>query len=84
MDIGRKKLRLGDVLINSGTIIPEQLEEALNAQKGTGKKLGQVLVEKGYVNEDDIAEINRIVELLEQRKRDKKNPVKRLIRFFKG
>ena len=55
MDIGRKKLRLGDVLINSGTIIPEQLEEALNAQKGTGKKLGQVLVEKGYVNEDDIA-----------------------------
>ena len=55
MDIGRKKLRLGDVLINSGTIIPEQLEDALNAQKGTGKKLGQVLVEKGYVNEDDIA-----------------------------
>ncbi|MBR6665985.1 MAG: Flp pilus assembly complex ATPase component TadA [Lachnospiraceae bacterium] len=55
MDFGRKKVRLGDVLINSGTIIPEQLEDALNAQKGTGKKLGQVLVEKGYVNEDDIA-----------------------------
>ena len=55
MDFGRKKLRLGDVLINSGTIIPEQLEDALNAQKGTGKKLGQVLVEKGYVSEDDIA-----------------------------
>ncbi len=36
------------------------------------------------VTEDDIAEVNRIVELLEQRKRDKKNPIKRLVRFFKG
>ena len=36
------------------------------------------------VSEDDIAEVNRIVELLEQRKRDKKNPIKRLVRFFKG
>lgn len=55
MDIGRRKLRLGDVLINSNTITQEQLEEGLTAQKGSGKKLGQVLVEKGFVNEDDIA-----------------------------
>ena len=55
MDFGRKKLRLGDLLINSGNIIQEQLDDALNAQKGSGKKLGQVLVEKGYVTEDDIA-----------------------------
>ncbi len=55
MDVGRRKLRLGDVLINSGTIIPEQLEAGLAAQKGTGKKLGEVLIEKGFVNEDDIA-----------------------------
>ena len=55
MDFGRKKLRLGDVLLNSGTIVQEQLDDALAAQKGSGKKLGQVLVEKGYVNEDDIA-----------------------------
>jgi hypothetical protein len=36
------------------------------------------------VTEDDIAEINRIVELLEQRKKAKKNPIKRLVKFFKG
>ena len=36
------------------------------------------------VTEDDIAEVNRIVELLEQRKKAKKNPIKRLVKFFKG
>lgn len=36
------------------------------------------------VTEDDIAEINSIVELLEQRKKAKKNPIKRLVRFLKG
>ena len=55
MDFGRKKLRLGDVLINSNVITQEQLEDGLASQKGTGKKLGEILVEKGYVNEDDIA-----------------------------
>ncbi len=55
MDFGRRKLRLGDVLINSNAISQQQLDEALEAQKGTGKKLGEVLVEKGYVNEEEIA-----------------------------
>ena len=55
MDFGRRKLRLGDVLINSNAITQQQLDEALEAQKGSGKKLGEVLVEKGYVNEEEIA-----------------------------
>lgn len=41
-------------------------------------------MENVEVTEEDIEEINRIVELLEQRKKDKKNPIKRLVRFFKG
>lgn len=55
MDFSKKKLRLGDVLINSGMITEEQLEDALATQKGSGKKLGEVLVEKNIVNEDDIS-----------------------------
>ncbi len=56
MDVGgRKKVRLGDVLIASGKIIPEQLEAGLVAQKGSGKKLGEILIEKGFISEDDIA-----------------------------
>ena len=35
--MGRKKLRLGDVLINGGVITQEQLEKALGLQKGTGR-----------------------------------------------
>ena len=41
-------------------------------------------MEKVEVTEEELAEINRIVELLEQRKKEKKNPIKRLVRFFKG
>lgn len=41
-------------------------------------------MEKVEVTEEDLEEINRIVELLEQRKKAKKNPIKRLVKFFKG
>ncbi len=36
------------------------------------------------VTESDILEIQKTIQLLEQRKRDKKNPIKKLVRFFKG
>lgn len=55
MDFGRKKIRLGDLLVNSKIITHNQLATALEAQKGTGKKLGEVLVDEGIVTEEDIA-----------------------------
>lgn len=55
MDFGRKKLRLGDVLVNSKAITNTQLLQALDLQKGSGKKLGEVLVEEGIVTEEQIA-----------------------------
>ena len=55
MDYGRKKLRLGDVLVNSKAITNTQLLQALDMQKGSGKKLGEVLVEEGIVTEEQIA-----------------------------
>lgn len=55
MDGVRKKVRLGDVLINGGVITQEQLEKALNLQKGSGKKLGEVLVDEGIITEEAIA-----------------------------
>jgi len=54
MDYGRKKIRLGDVLVNSGIITEEQIETALQ-NKIPGKRLGELLVERGLVTEDDIA-----------------------------
>ena len=45
MEGQRRKLRLGDVLLNNGVISSEQLTKALEQQKGSGKKLGEVLVD---------------------------------------
>src|SRR5947209_6478722 len=47
--------RLGEVLLANALITPEQFKKALAEQAQSGKRLGQVLVEQGAVNEDDIA-----------------------------
>ena len=54
MDNTRKKLRLGDVLVNSGVISEEQLQRGLELQKGSGRKLGETLVDEGLVTEENI------------------------------
>ena len=54
MDNSRKKLRLGDVLVNSGVISEEQLQKGLELQKGSGRKLGETLVDEGLVSEENI------------------------------
>ena len=50
------KKRLGDILVDSGVITDEQLNEALGLQKGSGKLLGAVLVENGFASEGSILE----------------------------
>ena len=51
-----EKKRLGDILVNSGKITSEQLQEALKAQKALGKKLGEVLVSSGVISDDEIVD----------------------------
>lgn len=53
---GRKKKRLGDLLLDAGAITTEQLSAALNKQKQTRQKLGAVLMELGFITETEIAE----------------------------
>ena len=55
MDFGRRKVRLGDVLVKGNYITNEQLQDALARQKGSGKKLGEYLVDAGLVSEEQIA-----------------------------
>ena len=55
-----KKKRLGDILIAAGKITVSQLEYALKSQRDSGKKLGEVLVDIGIINEEDI--VNAIEE----------------------
>jgi hypothetical protein len=45
---------LGDLLLQAGRITPDQLELALQEQKQTGEKLGEVLVRHGLINSNEI------------------------------
>lgn len=57
MEYKKKIMRLGDLLILSGKITKRQLNEALNQQELTGQKLGEILVEREYINERDIINV---------------------------
>lgn len=51
----RNRLRLGDLLIQQNVLTKEQLEQALQMQKGTHKKIGEILVEEGFITEEMIS-----------------------------
>jgi MSHA biogenesis protein MshE len=52
-----QRFRLGDVLVGKGLVSAAQLNEALERQKATGRKLGRALVELKFVTEEQIAEV---------------------------
>jgi MSHA biogenesis protein MshE len=49
-----KKIRIGDLLIAHKVISQEQLNSALADQKKSGRKLGRVLIENGFISEDQL------------------------------
>lgn len=56
-EYGRRKVRLGDALVKDGMISEEQLQKALELQKGSGRKLGETLIDAGMVTEENIAKV---------------------------
>ncbi len=51
-----EKVRLGDLLVQQKLISLEQLQFVLEQQKRSGRKLGRVLVDNGFITEDQISE----------------------------
>jgi len=51
------KKRLGDLLVESRKISPEQLKRMLIKQQGSGKRIGELLIEEGTLSEEDILEV---------------------------
>ena len=49
--------RLGDSLVDSGAITPEQLADAIVVQRRTGERLGRALVKLGYTTDAAIAAV---------------------------
>lgn len=52
----RKKIRIGDLLVQNRVISEVQLQTALAEQKKTGHKLGNTLVELGFIEEHKLLE----------------------------
>jgi hypothetical protein len=46
---------LGAVLLKSKLLQPDQLDDALSQQSGTGRRLGEILIERGWIFPQDLA-----------------------------
>jgi len=51
-----EKFRLGEILVQQGLLSNDQLMKSLEVQKASGKKLGRVFVDAGYVSEIQISQ----------------------------
>ncbi len=54
--IPRKKIRIGDLLVEHKVISENQLVQALTEHKRSGHKLGRTLIELGFISEDQLLE----------------------------
>ena len=48
----RKKIRIGDLLVEAGAITGEQLQEALAKQKEEGGMLGNIIMDMGFISRE--------------------------------
>ncbi len=56
-DRSEHRMLMGEMLIAHGKLTREQLAEALEEQKGTGRFLGEVLLKKKLVSKEDIQQV---------------------------
>ncbi len=56
-NLSRKRVRIGDLLVEHKMISESQLQQALAEQKKSGRKLGRVLVESGFVDEEKLLQL---------------------------
>ena len=57
VEIDIRTQRIGDILVNKKLITGAQLNETLEIQKETGEKLGEILVRKGFINEQTLVDL---------------------------
>ncbi|MFA7236766.1 MAG: ATPase, T2SS/T4P/T4SS family [Phycisphaeraceae bacterium] len=53
--MARSRKKIGEILAKWGIVTTQQVDEALKVSQGSGKRIGQVLVDLEYCTEDDIA-----------------------------
>ncbi|HVN60420.1 MAG TPA: GspE/PulE family protein [Gaiellaceae bacterium] len=55
LPLERARLHLGSLLLRDGLLSPEQIEEALAVKEQTGARLGEIVVERGWLESSDLA-----------------------------
>jgi type IV pilus assembly protein PilB len=53
--MARKRKKLGEILLEWGTVTQSQIDQAMGLAKGSGKRLGEALVEAGFCKEEEVA-----------------------------
>ena len=53
---GARRVLLGELLVQAKVITPEQLTDILGAPREPGKKLGQMLIERGWITEAQLTQ----------------------------
>ena len=48
----RKKIRIGDLLVEAGAITPDELQQALAKQKEEGGMLGNIIMDLGFISRE--------------------------------
>ncbi|MAA52042.1 MAG: pilus assembly protein PilB, partial [Phycisphaerae bacterium] len=51
----KKRLKLGEILVRDGVVAQEQIEKGVAIASGSGKRLGESLVEAGFCQEGQVA-----------------------------
>lgn len=54
IDKGKARPKLGEMLLAEGIITEEQLREALEVQRKTGQRIGEILVQLGYASPETV------------------------------
>ncbi|MBD3319561.1 MAG: type II/IV secretion system protein [Chitinivibrionales bacterium] len=67
--IGRRRKKIGEILLSQGLISHEQLLQGLEEHRRTGVSLGTILVKLGFISEDDLSSVLGRQIQLEQKKR---------------
>lgn len=55
MSTSTSRKKMGELLISSGAVLPEQVQAALGHQRRWGGRLGKILIGMGFVREEEIA-----------------------------
>ena len=53
--MARQRKRLGEILLEWGSLSEQQVKQALSVASGSGRRLGEALIETGMCKEEDIA-----------------------------